>query len=338
MKEFVTMDIQQLVITGEREAALQTCSLEPTLSANDLFVQSEASFISAGTELSIYTGTEPATKIPGTWCYYPSKVGYSNVGKILAKGENVTGFEVGERVFTFAPHVSHYVYQLNSGNLYRSLVVKIPDSLPLEVASVLHMPHVAMTALNVASSVFGKRVVVVGLGVVGNLAAQMFQLAGAAVIGIDPAKARRDLAERCGISRTLASLEDLKQQADISVDAVGHSSIIMQCLKATATFGEIILLGSPRVSVTGDLNEAFMDIHLRGLQLKGALEWNRPVYTTLNENSQAQNMERIIGWLQDGRLNIAPLVSHVLPPTEAKRAYEGLLHDKDNYTGVVLKW
>jgi 2-desacetyl-2-hydroxyethyl bacteriochlorophyllide A dehydrogenase len=332
------MDIQQLVITGEREVELQTFSPEPKVTAHDLFIQNEASFISAGTELSIYTGTEPATRIPGTWCYYPSKVGYSSVGKILAKGEDVTGFEVGERVFTFSHHVSHHLYTPNSGNLYRSLVVKIPDNLPVEVAATLHMPNVALTALNVASSVFGKRVIVVGLGVVGNLAAQMFQLAGATVSGVDPAKARRDLARRCGISQTLAGLEDLKEQADITVDAVGHSSIVMQCLKATATFGEIILLGSPRVSVTGDLNEAFMDIHLRGLQLKGALEWNRPVYTTLNENSQRQNMERIIGWLQDGRLLIEPLISHVLPPTEAKRAYEGLLNEKDTYTGVVLKW
>jgi 2-desacetyl-2-hydroxyethyl bacteriochlorophyllide A dehydrogenase len=332
------MNIQQIVITGEREVELQTSSLEPKVSANDLFIQTEASFISAGTELSIYTGTEPATKIPGTWCYYPSKVGYSSVGKILDKGKTVTGFDVGERVFTFSPHVSHHVYSPKSGDLYHSLVVKIPEGLPLEVASALHMPHVAMTALNVASSVFGKRVVIVGLGVVGNLAAQMFQIAGATVIGVDPAEARRDLARRCGILQTLAGLEELKGQADITVDAVGHSSIIMQCLKATRTFGEIILLGSPRVSVTGDLNEAFMDIHLRGLQLKGALEWNRPVYTTLNENSQQQNMERIIGWLQDGRLQIEPLISHVLPPTEAKRAYEGLLNEKDKYTGVVLKW
>jgi 2-desacetyl-2-hydroxyethyl bacteriochlorophyllide A dehydrogenase len=332
------MDIQQLVITREREVELQTLSLEPKVPADDLFIQSEASFISAGTELSIYTGTEPATKIPDTWCYYPSKVGYSNVGRILAKGDRVTDFEVGERVFTLAPHASHHVYHPKSGDLYHSLVVKIPESLPLELASMLHMPHVAITALNVASSVFSKRVVIVGLGVVGNLVAQMFQIAGATVIGIDPTEARRELAQRCGISQTLGSLEELKEQADITVDAVGHSSIIMQCLKATATFGEIILLGSPRVSVTGDLNEAFMDIHLRGLQLKGALEWNRPVYTTLNENSQRQNMERIIGWLQDGRLQIRPLISHVLPPTEAKRAYEGLLNEKDTYTGVVLKW
>jgi 2-desacetyl-2-hydroxyethyl bacteriochlorophyllide A dehydrogenase len=332
------MEIQQLVITREREVELQTVSLEPRLAESDLLIQSEASFISAGTELSIYTGTEPATKIPGTWCYYPSKVGYSNVGKVLAKGERVTAFDVGERVFTFAPHVSHHVYHPTSGNLYHSLVVKVPDTLPLEVAATLHMPHVAITALNVASSVLGKKVVVVGLGVVGNLAAQMFQLAGATVIGVDPAKARRGLAQRCGIMNTLVAIEELKEQVDITVDAVGHSSIVMQCLKATASFGEIILLGSPRVSVTGDLNEAFMDIHLRGLQLKGALEWNRPVYTTLNENSQAQNMERVITWLQDGRLNIAPLISHVLPATEAKRAYEGLLYDKDNYTGVVLTW
>lgn len=332
------MKIQQLFITGEHQVELRQGVLEPHLGPDDLLIQTEASFISAGTELSIYTGTEPATKIPGTWCYYPSAVGYSNLGRILAVGERQKTFRVGERVFTYAPHVSHHVYNPASGNLYKSLALIIPEDLPLEVAAALHMPHVAITALNVTQNVLGKQVAVVGLGVVGNLAAQLFQLAGATVIGIDPSQARRVLAMRCGITQVLSSLDDLSDKVPITVDAVGHSSIVMQCIKATATFGEIILLGSPRVSVMGDLNEAFMDIHLRGLQLKGALEWNRPVYTTLNENSQAQNMQRILQWIQDGRLKLQPLISHVLAPIEARQAYEGLLKDKEIYTGVVLKW
>ena len=123
------------------------------------------------------------------------------------------------------------------------------------------MAGVAMTAIVVGEIGTNPWVVVFGLGLVGNLASQMFQIHGCRVIGVDPVAERRKLAQRCGIEHTVGGDADETQTqiqeitngelGDITVDAVGHSSVVMQALRATANHGQLIILGSPRVSVQG---------------------------------------------------------------------------------------
>src|SRR6202020_1660701 len=99
----------------------------------------------------------------------------------------------------------------------------------------------------------------IGLGMVGNLAAQLFRLTGAQVIGVDPSATRRRMAKECGIPHVIAGTEaeiaeQVKQitggkMANVTVDAVGHSAIALQAVHLTASSGEVIVLGSPRSEV-----------------------------------------------------------------------------------------
>ncbi len=356
------MKIRQVVVTGKNQVELQNLDLdESKLGADEILIETERTVISAGTELANYTAADPTVFTKGAWNAYPWKSGYGNVGIVRAVGgsgqtgaaknpfvdKQAGGKEIpvaiGDRVFTFGPHSSHFIYST------RRLIVPVSAGVSLNEAAAARMGHVALTALDVASSPTGKWVVVFGLGLVGNLAAQLFRIAGAHVIGVDPAEKRRALARECGIPRTVTGSDDeviaqIKQITDgkmaaISVDAVGHSTICMSCLKITASFGELIILGSPRVDVQGNLTDVFRPSHLRWITIKGALEWAQPQYPQMdNENSSLGKMQKIFGWLCDGRLQLKPLISHVLPPTQIKQAYNGLLNEKDNYTGVVLDW
>ena len=88
-----------------------------------------------------------------------------------------------------------------------------------------------MTAIVVGEIGTNPWVVVFGLGLVGNLASQMFQIHGSRVIGVDPVAERRELAQRCGIERTVGGSADEAQAqiqeitkgdlGNITVDAVG---------------------------------------------------------------------------------------------------------------------
>jgi threonine dehydrogenase-like Zn-dependent dehydrogenase len=211
------------------------------------------------------------------------------------------------------------------------------------------MAGVAMTSIIVSEIRDNPWVAVFGLGTVGNLAAQMFRLRGCRVIGVDPVDYRRKLAERCGIEVTVGGDADAAQEAimaitggkgaNITVDAVGHSAVVMQAAKATASFGQLVILGSPRVPVEGNLTELLSDVHLRWITLRGALEWCVPMYPDIgNRTSQWGKQEQIYDWMQRGLLQIEPLVSHRLPPTAIKEAYEGLLRQPETYTGVTLVW
>ncbi|MEZ4660468.1 MAG: hypothetical protein R2911_23170 [Caldilineaceae bacterium] len=111
----------------------------------------------------------------------------------------------------------------------------------------------------------------------------------------------------------------------------------MQAAKATASFGQLVILGSPRVPVEGNLTELLSDVHLRWITLRGALEWCVPMYPDVgNRTSQWSKQETIFEWLRRGALQLEPLISHRLPPQEIKQAYEGLLRQPQGYTGVTL--
>lgn len=338
------MNIKQVVVTGQNQVELQAATVsEEALGPDELLIETEATFISAGTELANYTGKEARVFQPGQWCTYPWKSGYANVGVVVATGSDVQRVKVGERVFSYGNHGSLVRYS------QRRLVIPVPEGIPPVLAAASRMAGVAMTSIIVSEIQDNPWVAVFGLGTVGNLAAQMFRIRGCRVIGVDPVDYRRKLAAQCGIEVTVggdpaaAHAEIMAitggKGANITVDAVGHSAVVMQATKATAAFGQLVILGSPRVPVEGNLTELLSDVHLRWITLRGALEWCVPMYPDVgNRTSQWSKQEQIFDWMKRGLLQVEPLVSHRLPPTAIKEAYEGLLHQPETYTGVALVW
>ncbi|HMN27590.1 MAG TPA: zinc-binding alcohol dehydrogenase [Caldilineaceae bacterium] len=338
------MQIRQVVVTGQEQVELQHNFLdEQTLGPHELLIESEWSFISTGTELANYTGREPKVFQAGTWCAYPWRSGYANCGVVRAIGSAVTRAHVGERVFTYGRHASAFIYDENR------LVVAVPTTIDPAVAAASRMAAVAATSIIVSEIRGDPWVAIFGLGLVGNLAAQMFRIRGCRVIGVDPVAQRRQLAIECGIEQTVGGTAAEVQRAiadlthgelvDITVDAVGDSRVVMQALHSTATFGQLVILGSPRVAVEGNLTELLSDVHLRFITLRGALEWLLPMYPTVGKHeSQFSKQMMIFDWIERGLLRIEPLISHRLPPEQIKTAYEGLLRQPQQYTGVLLDW
>lgn len=337
------MKIKQVVVTGEHQVELQDLILDETLERNEVLIETEYSFISAGTELANYTGRESQVYQKGSWCEYPWKSGYANVGIVKAVGAGVHRAKVGQRLFTFGKHAS--MIKMDQNNL----VIEVPEDLDPALAAASRMAGVATTAMILAEIPHNAWVVVYGLGMVGNIAAQSMKIKGCRVIGVDPAAARRELAQRCGIQHTVGGTpEEVQEQimqltsgkgAHITIDAVGHSSVVMQALKATADFGQLVLLGSPRVPVEGNLTTLLSDVHLRFITLRGALEWCVPAYSEqANRVSLYSKQEMIFDWLKNGQLKLQEQISHQIHPSEIKRAYDGLLNETETYTGVVLDW
>lgn len=346
------MNIQQVVVTDKRQVELQSAELDGTLAPDEFLVRTERTFISAGTELANYTGKEPAVYQKGSWCAYPWRSGYANVGVVEAVGTAVTRVAAGQRVLSFANHASRVKV---SQTMFAAAV---PDGMDPGAAAASRMAGVATAAMVMADRSQHQPVVLVfGLGMVGNLAAQSFRILGAKVVGVDPLPARRSLAERCGIAHTLpgGDAAELKkglqqlagvEQADICIEATGLTPVLLQALALTVDVGQLILLGSPRAPVEGNLTAAFSDIHCRNIIVRGALEWCLPVYPvkniwggrTLPLLSLWDKQRLIFDWMTDGRLLVEPMISHRLPPNRIKDAYEGLLTSPETFTGVVLEW
>lgn len=338
------MKIKQVVVTGQHQVELQNTELdENKLGPNEILIETEYTYISTGTELANYSGKEPKVFQPGAWCAYPWKSGYANVGIVKDVGERVARVKVGERVFTYGNHASAIRYNADR------LVASVPASINPAIAAASRMAGVAATSIIVSEIESSPWVVVFGLGMVGNLASQAFHIRGCRVIGVDPVEARRKIARQCNIPYTVGGVsvevqEQIKEitngeMGQITVDAVGHSQVVLEALKATANYGQVVLLGTPRVSVDGDLTELLSDVHLRWITIRGALEWCLPMYTEAgNHVSQFSKQQMIFDWIDRDQLRIEPLISHHLKPEQIKEAYDGLLHTPNTHTGVLLEW
>jgi 2-desacetyl-2-hydroxyethyl bacteriochlorophyllide A dehydrogenase len=309
------------------------------LGADELLVESLYSVVSAGTELACLAGTE-------AWFPFPRVPGYATVGRIVAKGSSVTGLGEDEVVLHYGGHQAYNRRTLGD------FLVPVPEGIDLQVAAMTRLATVAFTSIRVSSIEAGDFVAVAGLGPVGNLAAQLARIQGGRVIGVDVSAGRIELARRCGIEQTIdASREDAAERiremtggegVETVIDATGDARAIVAEMDWVAKRGELILLGSPRGEVQGDLTELLRGVHLWSngcVTLKGAHEWRYPVMHDPNTKHSLERNTRVAWWLQrTGKLQMHKLITHVVRPDDAPAAYEGLRTRKDEYVGVVFDW
>jgi threonine dehydrogenase-like Zn-dependent dehydrogenase len=318
----------------------------PDLASGEALVRTEYSIISSGTEGAGFTDlVREMPNLQSLRLEYPRRTGYGNLGEVVAVGPDTPEVSVGDRILTFSNHASIAVANV------RRFALPVPKEMDGKRAVATRMAGVSITALRSSSVQPGDRVVVIGLGLVGNFAAQLFQLAGARVLGLDISSRRLEVARACGVRELhdsssgdpVAAVREWSgdgQGAEVVVEAIGRSELVMQAVDMSRRHGETILLGSPRARVTADVTPMLTRIHLLAIRVIGALEWTYPIPATTERArfTIRRNYEQILGWIQDGRLVVDPLISHVLSPRDCQSAYDGLTQRRDEYTAVVFDW
>jgi len=337
--EYVSKYIE-FVEKGIVQVKTKTINSE-NLGPNECIIQNEASIISAGTELATLNNLSATVS-------FPVIPGYGSIGRILEKGADLDDFNIGDRVFFAGKHAS--IQRFNHGEPHQwGYLFPFPDKLDPVEGTVGCMAEIAMTAPNISDIKICDTVIIYGLGVVGLLAAMMFQLKGAKVIGVDPVSHRCELAKKLGI-KTVVDVEPYKQidevlrltngkGAEVTVDAVGHSVVISTCIKTTSMFGQVLLLGTARSPFQGDITEAFSIIHKNCLTMKGAHMWQYPVNEQRGISMDVKwAYKTVFELIQTKSIDIGPLISHVIKPEEVPVAYNGLQNHQEIYTCVVIDW
>lgn len=313
--------------------------IKQNLNEQEVLVRKIYSLISPGTELAMLSGKE-------SWAHLPTTPGYASVSEIVERGEGVKHFKAGDIVFHYGDH-SEFQVVTTTGTF-----LKVPEYLDLRWVPFTRMATVAFTAIRVSQIELGDFVSVAGLGLVGNMAAQLAKLQGANIIGVDLSKERLRIAQDCGVNFTLNGVSGtVKQQiseftkgvgVSTHIEASGVSKVAVESLEWIAKLGEIIFLGTPRGEYNTDVTEVFKSCHLMGkgcITFKGAHEWRYPVEPNeFAKHSLVRNSNIVFELMKQKRLQIEPLISHVLKPEQAKEAYEGLKNNKDQYNGVLFDW
>jgi threonine dehydrogenase-like Zn-dependent dehydrogenase len=304
------------------------------------------SLVSAGTELAIYTGIHQGLTNPHTsWPKYPQVMGYMAVGRVEACGEEVTAVRPGQRLICSGHHATTSLIDGTTPGLAAWL---LPEELPGEQAVFARMAKTAITAAARSGVTMGQSLAVLGLGIIGQIALRLYETAGAyPIVGLDPVAFRRAAAERGGAIATLdptatdpaAGVRELLdgRGADIVLDTTGWASAVPTAMSLANDGGQVVLLGSPRGKA--ESVDFYSDLHRRSLHVIGAHDSG--IGSTSRERFPWTN-ERVLPYIihsmQRGRLRVADLITHHVRPEQLQEMYEGLLHRKEEFLGVVLDW
>ena len=337
----------QAVIVEPYRAEVREVELPPP-APNQVLVQTEASAVSAGTELAVYTGTHQWLKDPKLpdW-KFPFRPGYSAAGRVLAVGSAVQGWQAGDRVSYPGNHASAELMTLGHerGRLWR-----LPEGLDAERAALACIARYGMGAAIRAGITFGRSAAVLGLGVIGQFSLRCLIAAGAhPVVGIDGVPMRREAARAAGADHVIDPAEaDVRERlctylkatgAEIVADATGIPDAVPVAMALACNAGQVVVVGSPR----GRAKEVnfYDDLHRRYIEVTGA-HGNmlfEPGHTRL---AGAWDIHKAQTWLlaamASGRLSMDGLVTHRITADGLGAAYEGLLHRKEEYLGVLVRW
>lgn len=300
-----------------------------------VLVRSTASVISIGTELTVLNRSGWAQRVR-----FPFVPGYSMAGEVLEVGSGVGGFTPGDRVCGGAHHTQLEVREARDLNA-------IPPGVADEAAAFRTLGQITLNGVRQGQPLFGETVVVVGLGLVGQLATQWARFAGALpIIAVDLTQRRLDIAAGIGpvvaVQGSCAEALDRVRTAtrgrlaDIVIEATGVADVIPPATRLARDQGRVVLLGSPRGSTTIDLHDS---VHARGLRLIGAHNNTHPPVATLgNPWTRERDGELFLDLLAAGRADVQALITHRYPWQRAPEAFASLQEHPGDALGVVLDW
>jgi 2-desacetyl-2-hydroxyethyl bacteriochlorophyllide A dehydrogenase len=312
----------------------------PVLRPGTVRVRTLYSGISSGTEMTAYRGSnvyltkqwDPAQRLftsGGRSFDYPvTGWGYSEVGEVVECADDVDGtvpgLRVGDVVYGIWGHRSEAVLPAEAlaGRL-------LPPHVDPVAGVFARVGGIAMNAVLAADLHLGETVAVFGQGVIGLLTTRLAALSGARVIAVDTIVPRLDLARRLGASLTVDAADETTtvaegikrtapEGADVSIEISGSYRALHEAVRSTAPGGRVVAAGFYQGEGAGlHLGEEF---HHNRIQIVASQIGGVP--TGLAGRWTTERLHRtFMGLVADGRVDVAPLISHVLPCDDVVEAY-----------------
>jgi predicted dehydrogenase/threonine dehydrogenase-like Zn-dependent dehydrogenase len=370
------------VIQNFRSGVLSVAEVPPpALRPEGLLVRNSVSLISAGTEKAVIElarmnplqksrarpdlvkkvlnrasqeGLIGTAQIVRNLVSSPLPLGYSCAGVVEEVGAAVGDIKPGDHVgcagLGYANH-AEVVY------IPRNLAVAVPKSVSLEEASFVTVGAIALHGVRQARLQIGEHVVVVGLGLVGQIVAQICQAAGYRLYGVDRDPWRVELARKLGLEQALvaggagtaeavrAYTRDLGADAIIVCASTADSQPVELAAELARDRGRVVSLGETGLNIP---RRAYYEKEIALFQSRsyGPGRYD-PIYEEHGIDYPAayvrwtenRNMEAFLDLLASGRVRVAELITHRVPIEDAEQAYELLTEKHDQpFLGIVLDY
>jgi predicted dehydrogenase/threonine dehydrogenase-like Zn-dependent dehydrogenase len=355
---------------------------QPALAQGFVLVRNHFSLISAGTERSTVTaarasllgkarqrpdlvtqvldgfrkeGFAETLKRVRTKLETLKELGYSSAGTVLASIDTQGRFKPGDRV---ACGGGGYASHAGIVTVPQNLVVKVPDTLGLDAAAFTTLGAVAMQGVRQANPRLGEFVCVIGLGLLGQITAQILRANGCQVFGVDTAESMVALAEKssCHVARKRSD-EGLQSAIAAFTGGHGFDAVIITAATqstdpvelATAILrqkGVIVIVGAVPMNIPREPH-----FYKKELELKISCSYGPGRYDSSYEEesrdypygyvrwTENRNMEAFVKLLENRSVDVQPLVTHVFEIERAGEAYEIVTGKvSERHMGILLKY
>jgi predicted dehydrogenase/threonine dehydrogenase-like Zn-dependent dehydrogenase len=278
--------------------------------------------------------------------------GYSCAGVVLEVGEGVSLFRAGDRVACCG---AGYANHAEVNFVPQNLVAKLPDPVSFEEGAFGTLGAIALQGVRRAAPALGERVVVLGLGLLGQLTAQLLRASGAVTIGVDVRPERVDLAKSLGLThgfsvRERDFVEGVLERTDgrgadsvIVTAAGGDAGLLNRAFDACRKKGRVVLVGDVPIRIQRDrIYRKELDFLISTSYGPGRYD---PEYEEKGNDypfayvrwTLGRNLEEVVRLIESGALAVRPLVNATYPVERAADAY-GTLASENPPIGVLLSY
>ncbi len=250
----------------------------------------------------------------------PIPLGYCQVGRVVdgwGSVEDGDQIEVDDRVVSNGPHAEVV-------SVSHDLCAWIPEGVSDEAACFTPLGAIALEGINLLGAGPGDKVVVTGLGLIGQLAVRIFKTIGCEVLGLDPEPDRRRLAEQCGaqtaagdpVTAALAWTGGKGVAGVLITASTSSNEIVSQAARSCRRRGKVVLVG-----VVGlHLNRS--DFYRNEVSFQVSCSYGSR--DARERNSARSNFEQVLAWMAQDRLQVEDLITHRFAFETAATAYTAL--------------
>lgn len=268
-----------------------------------------------------------------------SATGYSAAGVVIEVGDEVTGFAVGDRVACAGAGIANHAELID---VPVNLALKIPEGVKASIASTVTLGAIAMQGIRRAQPTLGETFVVVGLGILGQISAQMLSANGCKVIGVDLDPWRVQLALENGmdvginpasenhVERVLKLTNGIGADAVIITAATESDQVVSEAMQACRKKGRVVLVGDVGLNLNrADFYKKELDFLISTSYGPGRYD---PVYEEGGQDypiayvrwTENRNMQAYIDLLAKGKIRLDNLSHRAYPVDKASEAYDAL--------------